>query len=84
MILQIFVQIAGRICEVNRMIKLKPCPFCGGEAEMGIKYGDYGYNPDIYSVKCKRCNARIGKVSDNYADLSDDVGKAWNRRVNDD
>lgn len=66
------------------MEELKSCPFCGGDAEMEIKYGDYGYNPDIYSVKCKRCNAKIGKVSNNYADLSDDVVKAWNRRASDD
>ena len=65
------------------MAKLKPCPFCGGDAEMEIKYGDYGYTPHIYSVKCKRCNAKIGKVSNNYADLSDDVVNAWNRRASD-
>ena len=40
-------------------------------------------NPDIYSVKCKRCNDKIGKVSNNYADLSDDVVNAWNRRTSD-
>ena len=63
--------------------ELKKCPFCGGEAEMKIKYGNYGYTPHIYCVKCKRCGANIEMVSNNYADLSDAVANAWNRRAKD-
>ena len=62
--------------------KLKPCPFCGGEAEMSVDGGNHGYTPDIYYVKCKHCGAQIRKVSDNYYDLSNAVVNAWNNRVN--
>lgn len=60
---------------------LKPCPFCGGRAEMGIKSGDYGYTPDIYYVKCKRCIAKVEMVSNNYKNLSKAVANAWNKRT---
>ena len=50
-------------------VKLKPCPFCGGEA---------GITTDIYSkyvASCKEC----GAVSKN-ADTIDGAAKAWNKR----
>lgn len=49
-------------------VKLKPCPFCGGEAEAFGVYGEYG-------VMCKECNAVIAS-----ADEIDDAVKAWNKR----
>lgn len=50
-------------------IKLKPCPFCGGEAEVISVYSHYG-------VMCKGCGA--GTVS---ADTIDGAAKAWNKRI---
>lgn len=50
-------------------VKLKPCPFCGGEA---------GITTDIYSkyvASCKEC----GAVSKN-ADTIGGAAKAWNKR----
>ena len=61
--------------------ELKPCPFCGCEAEMNVNAGSHGYTPDIYCVICKRCGAKIEIVSNNYDDLSMAVIDAWNRRV---
>lgn len=49
-------------------VKLKPCPFCGGEAEIIDVYGEYG-------VMCKECNA--GTES---AGTMDDAAKIWNER----
>jgi Lar family restriction alleviation protein len=50
---------------------LKPCPFCGGEPELQ-------HIGDVYVVKCKRCNARIERESEEF------VVKHWNRRADDD
>ncbi len=65
----------------DKKSELKPCPFCGGEAEMGVKHGSYGYTPDIYYVKCKRCGQKVEVVSERYKNLSDIAVGAWNRRV---
>lgn len=62
--------------------ELKPCPFCGGEAAPYIVNGNYGYTPDIYGIKCTRCGATIEKSS-GYADLSETVAEAWNKRSKD-
>lgn len=57
------------------MDKLKPCPFCGGEAEL--------IHDELFSfVKCKMCSAeaRIVKVSARYC--ADEIAvEAWNRRI---
>lgn len=45
------------------MIKLKPCPFCGSEAEViickrdKVERGDFG-NDEVACVKCVLCNAQ--------------------------
>lgn len=49
--------------------ELKPCPFCGGEAEIVMSGGDR-------RVDCKKCGAR----SDWY-DTEAEAIAAWNRRV---
>lgn len=58
-------------------IKLLPCPFCGGEAE--IQYGACDYN--VFQVVCntEECQAMVG-----WADNKYDAAKAWNRRAYDD
>ena len=54
--------------------ELKPCPFCGGEAELA-------WTPDegddrFYTVLCPACNASIGMLSAEVVAI-----KCWNRRV---
>lgn len=49
--------------------KLKPCPFCGGEAV---------YDRDWKDVQCRVCNARI---ANNFQRKKDAV-EAWNTRPN--
>ncbi|MBR4930736.1 MAG: Lar family restriction alleviation protein [Bacteroidaceae bacterium] len=39
-------------------IKLLPCPFCGGEAEVIGHYIKAGANNFQYFVRCKKCKAR--------------------------
>lgn len=62
--------------------KLKPCPFCGGEAE--LQYGGRGdrESAGMSFVRCKGCCA-IGKkfeVSRKYSSDEEAI-EAWNRRA---
>lgn len=58
------------------MSKLKPCPFCGGEAKAA--YGRCDYN--VWQVCClnNACQAMAG-----WCDTKDDAIAAWNRRAGD-
>lgn len=64
------------------MEKLKPCPFCGGEASVtfdpdGIK--DTEGRKWAYTVSCNKCCVCTGLCWSGEMAI-----KAWNRRVNDD
>ena len=58
---------------------LKPCPFCGGKAELSsVRVG----GKDASYVYCKRCGSR-GEyfwVNPKYAGVEKSI-EAWNRRV---
>ena len=56
--------------------KLKPCPFCGGEAKVReIMYMKYdGYQERFYISECQCCNVNI------EADNKEDAITAWNTR----
>ena len=53
--------------------KLKPCPFCGGEAEL-VNIGTNLCDP--ITVECKQC-----KCNTQWFDRSCDAIEAWNRRT---
>ena len=56
--------------------KLKPCPFCGGEAKHYFFFDgffDYG------RVKCEKCSVMLTAVNKIGTEEID----AWNRRVED-
>ena len=64
--------------------ELKPCPFCGAEAEFAS-----GYYNDLFSasVDCTNCLASTHADSDRYYNHTTDelenmVIEAWNRRTN--
>lgn len=65
--------------------KLKPCPFCGGKAEITnhTECAGHGmYIPQCY-VRCVKCNAH-GGTADGYFDNGDLKALAierWNRRA---
>nr|DAT60471.1 MAG TPA: restriction alleviation protein [Caudoviricetes sp.] len=64
---------------MDRMAELKPCPFCGGEAEIT----EYHLS---YEVECSACEATIAASLSFYADdderisVRNELVKAWNRR----
>ena len=63
--------------ETKMTYKLKPCPFCGGQAitqEMR-----YSMLQSENFVKCVNCGAESSRY---YDDIHSAI-KAWNRRVND-
>lgn len=53
-------------------VKLKPCPFCGGEAEICNIYDHRR------SVRCHKCWAKSVFVDE--SDIKEAV-EAWNKRV---
>lgn len=66
------------------MNELKPCPFCGYNADGRDVYGERERNPFApppkrvaYIIKCKKCNATM-----RYATRKTAID-AWNRRVTD-
>ena len=73
-------------------LKLKPCPFCGGDAEIvfsGQQY-TYGYWKGFIVAKCQMCGAASKGVyySGDAIELplkdtieGERTAKAWNRRV---
>ena len=57
------------------MDELKPCPFCGGEAELFTIPADYGLSPIRWVIRCKKgCCEQIPHISDH------DAVFAWNKR----
>lgn len=53
--------------------KLKPCPFCGGEAAI--------YKNEIMKTFCVYCTSCYGKTAALF-DKENDAVEAWNRRIN--
>ena len=54
------------------MDKLKPCPFCGGEA---------AFLGETQSIKCKQCGGMF--IVTNPFTTRLEAKEAWNRRVTD-
>lgn len=80
------------------MEELKPCPFCGGEAELRHWYSGFdsfsGVSYDKYTVICKICRANIcnsvegarfrkDTCMQELEDCERKTVKEWNRRVYD-
>lgn len=60
------------------MYKLKPCPFCGGEAKTGYAVADY----NRWGVYCVECGALV-EVEEwkGNPDTEENAIKAWNMRA---
>lgn len=63
------------------MIELKPCPFCGGEAE--LFYHPNARNDDCraFEAKCFSCGARIGRAVLGMGKTKEGAVSAWNARA---
>ena len=61
------------------MAELKPCPFCGGKAEVDTPtYWDGAKGRKTYAISCKSCRCR----TPDYMGLVGAI-EAWNRRAED-
>lgn len=58
--------------------ELKPCPFCGGEANLVKRKFKTGFYPSggTYYVHCKQC-----LITTQPRRKAEDVIEAWNRRT---
>ena len=62
------------------MDKLKPCPFCGGEAFVYKRYDSvWRLDPTDFTVLCKECRGGVR----HYFQTESESIEAWNRRAND-
>lgn len=62
--------------------ELKPCPFCGGDAELIFIGNDYCKSRKV-QIKCKGCRVTIinGAIRFTQEWLVDVSVKAWNKRI---
>ena len=75
------------------MLKLKPCPFCGGtqlfvgtiaEIEMQDEdHPDYLHSSKIYAVVCDYIKGGCGASTGGGAISKEEAIEAWNRRAED-
>lgn len=65
--------------KITGMEKLKPCPFCGYDAEVRmLKYSTGFYNYEIYCPHEYKCYL-FGAVEKNF-DSAEGAVRAWNQR----
>lgn len=58
-------------------MELKPCPFCGSEAEMAVEKRTQATRVTTwYRPICPECQCDLG-----YFDSKDEAVEIWNRRV---
>lgn len=62
--------------------KLKPCPFCGGEAHVAEYHGTMIPSDYIYFVSCRSINCAGAVQSPGYLAKKKSVAVAtWNKRT---
>ena len=59
-------------------VDLKPCPFCGGEAEL-VEHEVVGYQTDFY-VECVTCDCIMCMGGLCYPTENEAI-EAWNKRA---
>ena len=68
---------------MDETIKLKPCPFCGGEAEM---YNGTDIVGKYWYVRCKKCYSRGAGAYESGKELEPQeeytaIIRAWERAI---
>ena len=63
--------------------RLKPCPFCGGAAEMHQAHDPDGPNDQGYYVECGKCGASTNLRFSCGEDARPLLMEQWNRRTQD-
>lgn len=63
--------------KMDKLKPLKPCPFCGGKAEMLIN--EYNDSRKEYLVACTECDGMVER----WRETEKEAVEQWNRRVSD-
>ena len=64
--------------------KLKPCPFCGGEARVDRYNDEYCRDYYLFFTRCQDCKVRTPEIHSHIDDSSgayERAIKVWNRRT---
>lgn len=67
---------------MSKDIKLKPCPFCGGEAKLTVS-NYVACQDDFAEVKCAECGIGFHFGIDVEYSAKDRAIEVWNRRITD-
>ena len=59
--------------------ELKPCPFCGGEAELTSRRVNSGQT--LYRYRCASCHAAIGRWHGGISGYDYTAAETWNTRA---
>ena len=64
-------------------VKLKPCPFCGGEGELGNYISSSIPHSSVAYVQCKKCGGNTRHIQDKQGNFEYmyKVVELWNRRA---
>lgn len=62
------------------MNELKPCPFCGGEAEVVINKSKQGQTANIHCTHCS-CRKTLLRHPNYEGIIEKEAIEAWNRRA---
>lgn len=70
------------------MEKLKPCPFCGGDATIRLgSMSDGKEHTPVWRINCQICNASMTFFKEFYWGINgitcEQAISAWNRRTSD-
>lgn len=82
----LFINVEGGKVNMSVEVDLKPCPFCGGIAELSEETVCFGHGEFItkHYVVCDSCHAQTKSFPEYYE--KDPIGlavDAWNKRSND-
>jgi len=61
-------------------MKLKPCPFCGGEAQVNERYRSGTPNRKMYWISCKACGISQQNTNVSGYRYQSKAIDRWNRR----
>lgn len=63
--------------KMEKLKPLKPCPFCGGKAEMLVS--EYDDSRKEYLVACAECDGMVER----WRETEEEAVEQWNRRASD-
>ena len=69
---------------IDKMDRLKPCPFCGGEVEETGGSCNFGKKIMTLNVKCRKCGTSVALKTAWNTNAYLEAVEAWNRRTDDD